>query len=253
MYLLYIFKASKNIIQPPCIERYLTVAILRRMSKRQYDQVCALSVALDILGDRWTLLVLRELLFGSRRYSDILRGVPNMGTNLLAKRLKELEEAGLIQQTKLPPPAASTVYEFTAVGREAILPIMTTLTNFGVQHLQYPPVEGHFVPASSTMGAMNKFFKGDNPAISEAVQIYIPNDAFYCVIENGKRGKVGFGLSPQPATIILKSTPDVIMGLVVGYVDVQTAVSDQVLTIEQGELTAVENFFNLFEGNFSIA
>ncbi|MEM7336673.1 MAG: helix-turn-helix domain-containing protein, partial [Chloroflexota bacterium] len=212
------------------------------MSKRQYEQVCALSVALDILGDRWTLLVLRELLFGSRRYSDILRGVPNMGTNLLAKRLKELEAAGLIQQTKLPPPAATTVYEFTAVGQQALLPIITTLTDFGVQHLQYPPIEGHFVPASSTMGAMNKFFTANNPSISEAVQIFIPNDAFYCVIEDGKRGGVGFGLSPKPATIVLRSIPDVIMGLVVGYVDVKTAVSDQRLTIEQGELTAVESF-----------
>lgn len=221
-------------------------AILICMSKRQYEQVCALSVALDILGDRWTLLILRELLFGDRRYSDILRGVPAMGTNLLSRRLKELEQSGVITQAKLPPPAAATVYQFTPSGRENLLPIIHTLTNFGVQHLQYPPVPGHFVPASSTMGAMSKFFVGGDTAVTETVQFYTKDDAFHCIVEAGQYKGAGFGLAPTEPTLVLRGTTDVFMGLVVRYVAVKTAVADKALTIEQGDKAKTARFFNAF-------
>lgn len=174
-----------------------------------------------------------------------------MGTNLLSRRLKELEQAGLIQQLKLPPPASATVYTFTHHGRKDVLPIIQTLTNFGVQYLQYPPQQGYFVPASSTMGALSKFYKREQTAVSETVQFHIPQDAFYCQIDNHTTQLTArFGLAPTPSTLTLRGTPDMFMGLVVGYVDVKTAVANGSLHIEQGDETAVEHFFVQFTHNY---
>ena len=84
--------------------------------KRSYGQYCAVARALDLIGERWTLLLVRELLLGPRRYTDLLRGLPGIGTNLLADRLRELESAGLVARRTLPPPASSSVYELTPLG-----------------------------------------------------------------------------------------------------------------------------------------
>jgi DNA-binding HxlR family transcriptional regulator len=85
--------------------------------KRSYDQYCAVAKALDVVGSRWTMLVVRELLGGPRRFGDLMEGLPGIGTNLLSERLRELQEADVIQQRTLPPPAGSTVYELTERGR----------------------------------------------------------------------------------------------------------------------------------------
>jgi DNA-binding HxlR family transcriptional regulator len=85
--------------------------------KRSYGQYCAIAKTLDVVGGRWTLLVVRELMGGPRRFGDLLDGLPGIGTNLLSERLKELQDAGAIDKRVLPPPAGSTVYELTARGR----------------------------------------------------------------------------------------------------------------------------------------
>ncbi len=76
--------------------------------RRSYDQYCAVARGLDVIGDRWTLLLVRDLLLGPKRYTDLQAGLPGIGTNLLADRLRELEDAGLIERTVLPPPAGSS-------------------------------------------------------------------------------------------------------------------------------------------------
>ncbi len=85
--------------------------------KRDYGQHCALAKALNVIGGRWTMLIIRELLPGPRRYKDLLTGLPGMGTNMLTDRLRQLEEKGIVERRTLPPPAGSTVYELTANGR----------------------------------------------------------------------------------------------------------------------------------------
>ena len=87
------------------------------MSKR-YDQYCPVCHALGLVGERWALLIVRELLRGPKRYTDLVEGMPGIGTNILAARLKELEQGGILRKRKLPPPAASTVYELTEYGAE---------------------------------------------------------------------------------------------------------------------------------------
>jgi DNA-binding HxlR family transcriptional regulator len=87
-------------------------------ARRKYDQGCGSAHALDLIGDRWALLVVRELLLGPKRFTDLRDGLPGIGPNVLSQRLKELEEVGVLRRHVLPPPAASAVYELTEWGRE---------------------------------------------------------------------------------------------------------------------------------------
>ena len=220
------------------------------MNKRKYDQVCALSAALDVIGERWTLMIVRELLFGSRRYSDILRGTPGLGTNLLAQRLKELEAAKLIQRQKLPPPAASSVYELTEYGRIHLTPILRAMTMLGVDYLQYPPRDGQFVPASSTMGALSKFFQREQAVgYSGSVEFNTEKDVFHCAIENGEMVALGFGAAANAALVLLGETA-VFMGLVVGYLTVNDVVASGELQIQRGTIEQTTAFFDKFEAAF---
>jgi DNA-binding HxlR family transcriptional regulator/putative sterol carrier protein len=106
--------------------------------RRSYDQFCAMARGLDVLGDRWTLLLIRDLLLGPKRYKDLLDGLPGIGTNLLADRLRELEGLGVIERATLPPPAGSTVYQLTESG-QAIEPIMIALGRWGARFLAGGP------------------------------------------------------------------------------------------------------------------
>lgn len=105
-----------------------------RMSARSYQQYCGLAVALDVLGERWTMLVLRELALGPKRYRDLIDALPGIGTNLLATRLKTLEAADVIRRTTLPPPAGVHVYELTARG-DQLRPAIEGLALWGLQLL----------------------------------------------------------------------------------------------------------------------
>jgi DNA-binding HxlR family transcriptional regulator len=106
------------------------------MSNR-YEQYCPVARALEVVGERWTLLVARELLLGPRRFSDLLSGLPGISTNMLTGRLKQLEQAGLVAKRTLPAPAASVVYELTddAAGLAMVL---ATMADWGM-HLLGPP------------------------------------------------------------------------------------------------------------------
>ncbi|GAA2470716.1 helix-turn-helix domain-containing protein [Streptomyces longisporus] len=104
---------------------------LRRMSRRRsYDQYCSAARALDLVGDRWTLLIVRELLAGPRRYTDLHADLPGVSTDVLASRLKDMERDGLSTRRRLPPPGAAYVYELTSRGRE-LLPVLQALSVWG--------------------------------------------------------------------------------------------------------------------------
>ena len=115
------------------------------MSK-SYDQYCPIAHALDIVGERWSLLVVRELLArGPRRYSDLHDALGGCGTNILAARLKELERQGVVRKRRLPPPAASTVYELTELG-EGLRPVVHELAHWGLRTLSPPTIDDDLAP-----------------------------------------------------------------------------------------------------------
>ncbi|MFJ8111942.1 winged helix-turn-helix transcriptional regulator [Streptomyces sp. NPDC096132] len=98
--------------------------------RRSYDQYCSAARALDAVGDRWTLLIVRELLAGPRRYTDLHADLPGVSTDVLAGRLRDMERDGLATRRRLPPPGAAYVYELTARGRE-LLPVLQALGTWG--------------------------------------------------------------------------------------------------------------------------
>ncbi|WP_435970697.1 winged helix-turn-helix transcriptional regulator [Streptomyces sp. Qhu_M48] len=109
----------------------------RQPRRRSYDQHCAAARALDLVGDRWTLLVVRELLAGPRRYTDLHADLPGVSTDMLAGRLKDMEGAELVTRRRLPPPASASVYELTPRGRD-LLPVLRALAAWGASDLGEP-------------------------------------------------------------------------------------------------------------------
>jgi DNA-binding HxlR family transcriptional regulator len=107
---------------------------------KSYGQLCPLARALDVVGDRWAILVVRELSLGPRRYSDLAAGLPGIGTNVLATRLAELQGAGVVAKRTLPPPTPATVYELTESGW-ALRPALDALRAWGAAHGR-PPADG---------------------------------------------------------------------------------------------------------------
>jgi DNA-binding HxlR family transcriptional regulator len=99
---------------------------------RSYDEYCAIAKSLDVIGDRWTLLIVRELaLRGACRYTDLRNGLPGIASNLLAERLRELDHAGVITREDAPPPIATTLFRLTPRG-EQLRPVLDDLTRWGL-------------------------------------------------------------------------------------------------------------------------
>ena len=110
------------------------------LSERTYGQYCPIAAGLDLVGDRWTLLICRELAQGDRRYTDLCRALDGIAPNLLSDRLRMLQDAGLVTTAELPPPAARSVYRLTDDGRE-IIPVLRAMARFGVRYLDGEPDE----------------------------------------------------------------------------------------------------------------
>jgi DNA-binding HxlR family transcriptional regulator len=127
---------------------------------KSYDQYCPIACSLGLVGERWTLLVVRELFYGPKRYTDLAANLPGIGTNVLADRLKELESAGLVEKRKLLPPAPATVYELTPMGR-ALRPVLHELARFGARLMGPPPPDA--LGTGWLLGALDLALSPDAP------------------------------------------------------------------------------------------
>jgi DNA-binding HxlR family transcriptional regulator len=112
---------------------------------KRYDQYCPIAHALEVVGERWTLLIVRELVAGPKRYTDLVAGLPGIGTNILASRLRVLETEGVVEKHRLPPPAASQVYELTERGR-GLTSVLRELAHWGARSLGPPTPDDHLEP-----------------------------------------------------------------------------------------------------------
>jgi DNA-binding HxlR family transcriptional regulator len=121
-------------------------------TRRTYNQNCPVALGLDILGERWTLLILRELVGGPRRYSDLRAQLPGIATNLLAERLKELQDAGLIERTDLPAPIGRTVYALSELGWHKAVPVLRTVALVGLDRLE--PIDGPVTPLNGFLAGI---------------------------------------------------------------------------------------------------
>jgi DNA-binding HxlR family transcriptional regulator len=123
-------------------------------TERRYGEACPVAHALDVIGDRWALLVVRELRLGPRRYGDLQAALPGAGPNVLTRRLRDLEAGGVLTRRTLPPPASAQVYELTPWGAD-LEPVFRALARWGVR--SPVPREGRLT-ADSVMLGLRTFF-----------------------------------------------------------------------------------------------
>src|SRR4051812_45377700 len=150
-------------------------------TKRSYGEACRFAYALDVVGERWALLVVRELLLGPKRFTDLRNGLPHASTNILAERLRDLESGGVVRRRRLPPPASSAVYELTEWGRE-LEPIVTSLGAWGARS-PFPPQTTE-IGADSIVLALRSLF--DPAAVGETAggtyELRFGEDVFHVIV-----------------------------------------------------------------------
>lgn len=189
------------------------------MSKRSYGQRCTVARALDVVGERWTLLLVRELLTGPKRYKDLLEGLPGIGTNLLAARLKALEERGLVRRTTLPPPAGSGVYELTGLGR-SLEPVVVALSRWGSRLVEAPWDGEESRPGWAAM-ALRSVFEDGAGSGRETYEVRIDGEAFQLRVEE-EAVEVRQGPAEEPE-VVLSGRSGSFLALAAGRLDVGEA------------------------------
>lgn len=200
------------------------------MSVRTYGQNCGLARALDILGERWTLLILRELGMGPRRYKDLAAGLPGIGTNLLASRLQSLEQAGLIERVMLPAPASVPAYAIASVGEE-LRPILGQLAAWGLRH-GAPFDEDDHARAEWLIQAM--FATADHEAAKEfggVVQLTVDGESAW-IAATAEDLQLHAGVSPMPARLVLTTDRATLMALATEEMGFRDAVASGALAVE---------------------
>lgn len=211
------------------------------MTIRSYNQFCALASALDYVGERWTLLIIRELLIGPRRFKDLMEGMPGISTNLLSERLKTLEKQGILHQRVLPPPAGSTVYELTPLGQSLEKSIIE-LGKWGAQLLP-TSLEGIALPSLGAIAvALKAFFHPEEAQnANESYGLHLGEETLQVQVKEGEI-KVYQGES-------LKSDADfytnmeVFLGLFTGRLKPDEAIASDLIRIE-GDAGALSRFLS---------
>jgi DNA-binding HxlR family transcriptional regulator len=211
------------------------------MNNKSYDDGCATAHAMDLIGNRWALLIVRELLFGPKRFTDLRGELRNVSPNVLTQRLEELEAATILRRRQLPPPAASWVYELTEWGRELEESILTL----------------------GRWAARSPFLQQGLPMSRAGLllalrALYQPNkDGGFCIELDMPHGTVrvtgtatGLKIDQDPASIdesnaVLSGTPDAIDGILFGDKDLQQAISNSEADC-RGDRDAIERFLRAF-------
>ncbi|GAA2851222.1 winged helix-turn-helix transcriptional regulator [Streptosporangium fragile] len=174
------------------------------MAGRSYGQFCGLARALEIVGERWALLIVRDLLVGPRRFTDLRRGLPRIPTNILSGRLKELEHAGVVRRRVLPRPAASVVYELTEYGRE-LDDIVLRLGRWGARTLGEPGPEDVVTPDSLVMALRATFSPEAAGGSRVSYELHVGETVVHAHVDGGVL-KVGEG-PLTGADLVLEAGP----------------------------------------------
>jgi DNA-binding HxlR family transcriptional regulator len=211
------------------------------MAMRTYGDGCGIAHALDLIGERWALLVVRELLLGPKRFTDLRDGLPKSSPNVLAQRLRELESASIVRRRKLPPPAGSWIYELTEWGRE-LKPIVISLGAWAVRSPSFP--RGAPVGSDSVILALSTFFDGDAAGDLDArYELRMAENVFDVRVAD--RGiVVDRGAADEPDAIIETDTAT-FSALIWDGRDLPDALRTGDIAIE-GDHDAVRRFLELF-------
>jgi DNA-binding HxlR family transcriptional regulator/putative sterol carrier protein len=210
----------------------------------RYEQFCPLARAAEILGERWTLLVLRELVCGPQRYSDLRRRLPGVSSSVLSQRLERLCARGLVAREDQPPPAPVALYRLTDEG-EALRPVLRELMRFGARHLEPPRPGDHLEP--EWLPVAMEFFARSGPVPRRDIAIEIPDgDRDIGVRVTGGRRGTRIGAGRGPAEVTLRAGPLVLLGLLTGQLDPQDALGAGQVEVE-GDVSALRDLPALFD------
>jgi DNA-binding HxlR family transcriptional regulator len=208
--------------------------------RRDYFDGCAAAHALDLVGERWALLVVRELLLGPKRFTDLRTGLPHASPNVLSQRLRELEDAGVLRRRRLPPPAASAVYELTEWGRE-LEPVLQTLGRWAARSL---PEADHIGVDSLVLSMRTMFSAQKAQGVDDVVQFVLADQPFVARIHDGAF-TMDRGEAPTPAATVSAVAPEAWAAVLYTGHPLDSAIADGMLTLS-GDRAAVERLLDLF-------
>ncbi len=206
------------------------------MSKRSYNQDCALALSLDIIGERWSLLLIRELLTGPKRFKDLMQGLPSMGTNLLSARLKELEASGVILRGDLPPPAGATVYQLTELGRK-LEPAVLELVKWGFHFLGGKRPKGISRPHWTLVAMKAAFLPERAEGLTATYELKVDGTLFAIRVDDGR---LDIDLGPASDPLARLSTYGAVLSrLGMGQLDPRDAMESGAVRVEGNKKAAL--------------
>jgi DNA-binding HxlR family transcriptional regulator len=206
---------------------------------KHYGQYCPVAHALELVGERWSLLVVRELLHGPKRYTDLASSLPGIGTNILASRLRDLERAGVVQKRRLPPPAAASVYELTAYGEELREPLYA-LGRWGARSLGPPTADDSLAPGW-LVNAVRATCAGCTT--DRVYELRVDDESVTARFE-GEELVVEAGSSPEADTVI-ETDPATLFCIASGEVPIREALTSKAVKVS-GSRKDAEHFLSLF-------
>jgi DNA-binding HxlR family transcriptional regulator/putative sterol carrier protein len=210
-------------------------------TNRSYGDACRFASALDVVGERWALLVVRELLLGPKRFTDIRAGLPGASPNILSERLRELDGAGVIRRRKLAPPAGSWVYELTEWGA-GLEPVITGLGAWGARSPLPPP--GTRIGVDSIVLALRSLFESERAAdLSAAYELRIEGTRFTVSVAAGEI-ELARGAATAPE-VVIEAGPGELAALLTGQVELDAALESGAVRIE-GARREAARFLRLF-------
>ncbi|WP_102193373.1 winged helix-turn-helix transcriptional regulator [Microbacterium aurantiacum] len=215
------------------------------MAARSYGQYCGVTTAVELIGERWALLIVRDLLVGPRRYTDLKQGLPRIPTNILSTRLKELQEGGVVR--RVPLLNCGLVYELTPYGR-AFEPIMLALGRWGFQTMGDPSPDDVVTPDSLTM-ALRTAFQADAATDAE-YELHVGDVALRASVREGvlrvyqlapTAPPIGGALPAGEPDAVIVAGPG-IRHLIAGDVTPDEAIAQDLLAVVRGEVSWLESF-----------
>lgn len=215
-------------------------------TRRTYGDSCGMAQALDVVGERWALLVVRELLLGPRRFTDLRADLPGISSNVLTDRLMELEGAGVLRRRRLPPPAGAWVYELTEWGAE-LEPVIIMLGRWGVRSPSFDREAGLSV-SSVVLSQRTMFDPAAARGVRVSVELRLGDRRFVAEVDDGR-----FTITPveqlpghpEVQAVVTTATPQVLAGLLYDGLDLDTAIDDGLVVID-GNRGVVERYLTVF-------
>jgi len=209
---------------------------------RRYGQYCGLAHALELVGGRWSLLIVRELLTGPKRFSELEHELPGIATNVLSTRLRELEEAGLVRRSLLAPASSSVVYGLTPYGLALEEPVVH-LGMWGSRSLGEPEEDDFFSPGALAIALRGAFRPAEAEGVDLEVEIRFEERPLHVSVRDGQ---LSFPPeAPSEARLVLETTPQAFAELLAGRLDIDPAMGSGRLRVD-GPKREARRFFQIF-------